>query len=428
VLFIDLDRFKNINDTLGHDAGDRLLVEVARRLFRCVRESDVVSRWGGDEFVALLEEFGSPNDVVTVARRILDSLARPLLIGSQELVVTASVGISTFPDDGQDAAALLKAADIAMYRAKENGKNNFQYYSPQMNVHTFERLTLESNLRRALERGEFLLHFQPKVGARGQGIVGAEALIRWQHPEMGLVSPMQFIPLAEETGLIVPIGSWVLRTACAQGRAWHTSGLPKVRVAVNISSRQFRNETLVAEVQEVLERTRLEPDLLELEITESMLMHDPEQTVRMLNELTALGIHLAIDDFGTGYSSLGYLRDLPVHSLKIDKSFVAGMRNNSDDRIIVESTAQMAHALKLELVAEGVETEWDAQFLAAAGYDYAQGFRYTRALPSDKCLAWIVEFNATALLTGDSSVATALRARAERMDDDLMMGAGPGNR
>jgi diguanylate cyclase (GGDEF)-like protein/PAS domain S-box-containing protein len=384
VLFIDLDRFKNINDTLGHDAGDRLLVEVARRLFRCVRESDVVSRWGGDEFVALLEEFGSPNDVVTVARRILDSLARPLLIGSQELVVTASVGISTFPDDGQDAAALLKAADIAMYRAKENGKNNFQYYSPQMNVHTFERLTLESNLRRALERGEFLLHFQPKVGARGQGIVGAEALIRWQHPEMGLVSPMQFIPLAEETGLIVPIGSWVLRTACAQGRAWHTSGLPKVRVAVNISSRQFRNETLVAEVQEVLERTRLEPDLLELEITESMLMHDPEQTVRMLNELTALGIHLAIDDFGTGYSSLAYLKRFPVETLKIDRSFIQDVPDDADDVAITLAILAMARNLRIKVTAEGVETKEQLAFLQEHGCDEIQGYLSGRPLPAEE--------------------------------------------
>jgi diguanylate cyclase (GGDEF)-like protein/PAS domain S-box-containing protein len=383
VLFIDLDRFKNINDTLGHDAGDRLLVEVARRLFRCVRESDVVSRWGGDEFVALLEELNAPTDVVTIARRILDSLSRPLLIGSQELVITASVGISTYPDDGQDAAALLKAADIAMYRAKENGKNNFQYYSPQMNVHTFEQLTLESNLRRALERGEFLLHFQPKVGARGQGIVGAEALIRWQHPEMGLVSPMQFIPLAEETGLIVPIGSWVLRTACMQIQAWRASGLPRIRVAVNISSRQFRNETLVAEVRDVLERTGLEADLLELEITESMLMHDQEQTVRMLNELTALGIHIAIDDFGTGYSSLAYLKRFPVETLKIDRSFIQDVPEDADDVAITLAILAMAHNLRIKVTAEGVETEEQLAFLQEHGCDEIQGYLSGRPLPAE---------------------------------------------
>ena len=383
VLFIDLDRFKNINDTLGHDAGDRLLIEVSRRLFGCLRDSDTVARWGGDEFVALLEEFGSPNDLIAVARRILEALARPYTIEHQELVVTASIGISTFPDDGLDASALLRAADIAMYRAKESGKNNFQYYSPQMNVHTFERLTLESSLRRALERGEFLLHYQPKVGARGEGVVGAEALIRWQHPEMGLVSPMQFIPLAEETGLIVPMGSWVLRTACAQSRTWQSSGLPKIRLGVNISSRQFRNEGLVGEVRNVLRDTGLDPDLLELEITESMLMHDPEQTVRMLNELTAIGIHLAIDDFGTGYSSLAYLKRFPVATLKIDRSFIQDVPADADGVAITLAILAMAHNLRIKVTAEGVETEQQLAFLQQHGCDEIQGYLSGRPLPAE---------------------------------------------
>ena len=384
VLFIDLDRFKNINDTLGHDAGDTLLKEVAQRLGTCLRESDTLARWGGDEFVAMLEEVDSANDVALVARRVLESLATPCVLDDQEFVITASVGISAYPDDGHDAQSLLKAADIAMYRAKEAGKNNFQYYSPKMNVHSFERLTMEANLRRALERGEFLLHYQPKIDLRTGALAGAEALIRWQHPDMGLVSPMQFIPLAEETGLIVPIGAWVLRTACAQARAWQDQGFQSLRMAVNISSRQFSQAGLLDEVVGVLEQTGLDADLLELEITESMLMDDPEQTVALLNELKAIGIHLAIDDFGTGYSSLAYLKRFPVSSLKIDRSFVKDVPLDADDVAITLAIVGLAHTLRIRVTAEGVETEAQRAFLRRHGCDEIQGYLVGRPLPVEE--------------------------------------------
>jgi EAL domain-containing protein (putative c-di-GMP-specific phosphodiesterase class I) len=333
--------------------------------------------------VVMLEEFGAPNDVTVAARRILEAMARPYVASGQEFVVTASMGISAFPEDGEDAQALLKAADIAMYRAKESGKNNFQYYSPQMNVHTFERLSLESNLRRALERGEFLLHYQPQFDVGSGALVGAEALIRWRHPDLGLVPPAQFIPLAEETGLIVPIGSWVLRTACAQGRAWQRQGLPPVRVAVNISSRQFTHEGLLAQVMSVLEDTGLDPDLVELEITESMLMHDLEQTVRMLNELKALGIHLAIDDFGTGHSSLAYLKRFPVGTLKIDRSFVQDLPGDADGVAITLAIVSLAHNLRLKVTAEGVETEEQLAFLRHHGCDEIQGYLTGRPVAAE---------------------------------------------
>lgn len=382
LLFIDLDRFKNINDTLGHGEGDHLLQEVARRLRNCLRESDTLARWGGDEFTAMLEEFDSANDVALAARRVLDSLSIPYLVNGRELVITASVGISTYPDDGQDVQALLKSADIAMYRAKESGKNNFQYYAPQMNVHTVERLTMEANLRRALEREEFLLHYQPKIDLRTGTVSGAEALIRWQHPDMGLVPPMQFIPLAEETGLIEPMGAWVLRTACAQAMAWQSQGLQRLRMAVNISGRQFAQGVLLEEVIGVLDSTGLDPDLLELEITESMLMHDPDKTVAQLNELKAIGIHLAIDDFGTGYSSLSYLKRFPVSSLKIDRSFVRDVPFDPDDVAITLAIVGLAHNLRIRVTAEGVETEAQRAFLRRHGCDEIQGYLIGRPLPA----------------------------------------------
>jgi diguanylate cyclase (GGDEF)-like protein/PAS domain S-box-containing protein len=385
VLFIDLDRFKNVNDTLGHGAGDTLLQEVAKRLATCLRESDTLARWGGDEFVAMLEEVDSANDVAVVARRVLEALATPYLSDDREFVITASVGISAYPDDGHDAQSLLKAADIAMYRAKEAGKNNFQYYSPQMNVHSFERLTMEANLRRALERGEFLLHYQPKIDLRTGALSGAEALIRWQHPDMGLVSPMQFIPLAEETGLIVPIGAWVLRTACAQARTWQELGFQSLRMAVNISSRQFKQAGMLDEVVDVLDQTGLDPDLLELEITESMLMDDdPKKTEALLNELKAIGIHLAIDDFGTGYSSLAYLKRFPVSTLKIDRSFVKDVPLDADDVAITLAIVGLAHNLRIRVTAEGVETEAQRAFLRRHGCDEIQGYLVGRPLPVEE--------------------------------------------
>ena len=389
VLFIDLDRFKNINDTLGHEAGDRVLKEVADRLRGCLRESDTVGRLGGDEFVVLIEELLQPVHVAAVAQRILAAVAqkilaavaKPFIVDAHEFHLTASIGISTYPEDSADMQSLLKNADIAMYRAKEQGKNNFQFYSAQMNVHTLERLALESNLRRALERNEFLLHYQPKVDIGSGSITGMEALVRWQQPGKVLIPPAQFIPLAEETGLIVPIGAWVLKTACARNKSWQEQGLPPLRVAVNLSARQFAHETLLQDVARALNESGLDPTALELEITESMVMHNPEHAVKLLNKLKAMGIQLSIDDFGTGYSSLSYLKRFPLDSVKIDRSFIKDLPGDSDDAAITRAIIAMAHSLRLKVIAEGVETEQQLSFLREHGCDEMQGYYFSKPLP-----------------------------------------------
>ncbi len=381
ILFIDLDRFKNINDTLGHDAGDRVLEEAAERLRACLRESDTVGRLGGDEFVVLIEELPDPAQVAIVAQKIIAAIARPFALEAQEVHITASIGISTFPDDSQSVEGLMKNADIAMYRAKEQGKNSYRFYSAQMNVHTLERLALESDLRKALERDEFLLHYQPKVDIGSGLIVGMEALLRWQRADGTLVPPAQFIPLAEETGLIVPIGEWVLKTACARNRAWHDLGLPRTRIAVNLSVRQFDKAGLLQDVARVLAETGLGADSLELEITESMVMRDPENTVSLLNELKAMRIRLSIDDFGTGYSSLAYLKRFPIDSVKIDRSFIQGLPDDGDDAAITQAIIAMAHSLRLKVIAEGVETAEQLGFLREHGCDEMQGYLFSRPLP-----------------------------------------------
>jgi diguanylate cyclase (GGDEF)-like protein/PAS domain S-box-containing protein len=388
VLFIDLDRFKNINDTLGHEAGDRVLKEVADRLRECLRESDTVGRLGGDEFVVLIEELLQPVHVAVVAQRILaavaqkilSAVARPFIVDANEFHITASIGISTYPDDSADMQSLLKNADISMYRAKEQGKNNFQFYSAQMNVHTLERLALESNLRRALERSEFLLHYQPKVDIASGRIIGMEALVRWQQSGK-LMPPAQFIPLAEETGLIVPIGAWVMKTACMRNKSWQEQGLPPLRVAVNLSARQFTHATLLQDVARALNESGLDPTALELEITESMVMHNPEYAVELLTKLKGMGIHLSIDDFGTGYSSLNYLKRFPLDSVKIDRSFIKDLPGDSDDAAITQAIIAMAHSLRLKVIAEGVETEQQLSFLRAHGCDEMQGYYFSKPLP-----------------------------------------------
>ena len=383
VLFIDLDRFKNVNDTLGHEAGDLALKEVSKRLLGCVRASDTVGRLGGDEFVALLEEIPpQPAHVTVVAERILAAIARPYMFDAQEFHLSASIGISTYPADSENAQSLLKNADIAMYRAKEQGKNNYQYYSAQMNVHSRERLALETDLRHALEHKEFVLHYQPKIDIVSGQITGMEALLRWQHPTKGLIPPMQFIPLAEETGLIVPIGEWVLRTACAQNKACQELGLPPLRIAVNLSARQFVHENLLQEVSRVLGETALDPAALELEITESMMMQDPVHAVKLLTELKALGVYLSIDDFGTGYSSLGYLKRFPIDSLKIDRSFVQDLPRDADDAAITQAILAMAHSLKIRVIAEGVETVEQLRFLRDHGCDEMQGYYFSKPVPA----------------------------------------------
>jgi diguanylate cyclase (GGDEF)-like protein/PAS domain S-box-containing protein len=386
ILFIDLDRFKNINDTLGHEAGDRVLKEVAQRLQGCLREGDTVGRLGGDEFVVLIEELPGPMHVAAVAQKILAAVVKPFIVGAQEFNITASIGISTYPDDSEDMQGLLKSADISMYRAKEQGKNNYQFYSAPMNVHTVERLALESGLRRALERDEFLLHYQPRVDIGSGRITGMEALLRWQQRAQELTPPAQFIALAEETGLIVPIGEWVVKTACARNQSWREQGLPPLRVAVNLSARQFAYANLLQDVARALADTGLDPAALEFEITESMVMHDPEQAVKLLVRLKDLGIHLSIDDFGTGYSSLSYLKRLPLDSVKIDRSFIRDIPGDADDAAITRAIIAMAHSLRLKVVAEGVETEAQLGFLREHGCDEMQGYYFSKPLPEDEFL------------------------------------------
>jgi diguanylate cyclase (GGDEF)-like protein len=380
VLFIDLDRFKNINDALGHVAGDLLLQEVGKRFKGCLRESDVVARLGGDEFVVLLPNLDAASDVEPVAHKLLTAASKSFTALGQEFHVTASIGISTFPMDGDDEHLLMKHADTAMYQAKEEGKNNFQFYSEQRNANSFERLALESSLRRALERGEFELHYQPKIDLRSGKIVGTEALLRWLHPELGMVSPAKFIPVAEETGLIVSIGRWVLRTACTQNVAWQKAGLPHLGMAVNLSARQFLDDNLVHDVTSALRDAGMHPALLELEITESMLMHKPDKAIAILREFRDLGVRLAIDDFGTGYSSLSNLKQFPIDTIKVDRSFIRELPGNAENRGITEAIIAMGRALSLTVVAEGVETKEQAEYLREHACDEFQGFYFSKAV------------------------------------------------
>ncbi len=382
VLFMDLDRFKVINDTLGHEIGDRLLQSLARRLVESVREGDTVARLGGDEFAILLEDVAGLEDIAPIARKVLEGLVRAFVLGGRELFVTTSIGISVYPSDADDPVTLLKNADTAMYRAKEEGRNTFQFYSADMSAKAFERLALETSLRHALERDEFVLHYQPQADLADGRIGGVEALIRWRHPELGMIPPADFVPLLEETGLIVPVGAWVLRTACAQGRAWRAEGLEALRLCVNLSPRQFNEPQFVPVLQQTLEQTGLPPEALELEITENLLMQSTARTLKAIQALKRLGIGLAIDDFGTGYSSLAYLKRFPMHTLKIDRVFVRDIATHDDDAAIVAAVIAMAHKLKLRVVAEGVETEAQLQLLRQQGCDAMQGYLFHRPLPA----------------------------------------------
>jgi diguanylate cyclase (GGDEF)-like protein len=384
VLFVDLDRFKTVNDTLGHEAGDRLLQITAQRLYDCLRETDTMARQGGDEFVVLMDELTDREPITRVSQRILDAVGEPFVIDGQELHITASIGISVYPEDGR---TLLRNADIAMYRAKEKGKNNYQFYSTQMDNYSVERLSLESGLRRALEREEFVLHYQPKVNIASGLITGMEALLRWQHPELGWVAPGRFIPIAEENGLIIPIGAWVLKTACIQNRAWQRQGVRRFPVAVNLSPRQFAGETLLDDVKAALDVSGLAPADLELEITESMVMNNPEQAVNLLRQLKELGIRVAIDDFGTGYSSLAYLKRFPIDSVKVDRSFVEDIPDDVDSMAIAQAVIAMAHNLRLKVVAEGVESEAQLGFLRGEGCDEIQGYYFCEARPASEISA-----------------------------------------
>jgi diguanylate cyclase (GGDEF)-like protein/PAS domain S-box-containing protein len=378
VLFLDLDGFKHINDSLGHPIGDKLLQSIARRLVDCVRGSDTVSRQGGDEFVVLLSEVDKSENAASKARRILQALEKAHSIGQHDLHVTASIGVSVYPDDGLDAETLIKNADTAMYQAKENGCHSYQFFKPAMNVRAVERQSIEEGLRRALERQELALHYQPKINLWTREITGAEALIRWTHPIRGPVSPAHFIPVAEECGLILPIGNWVLREACKQARAWVDAGLLLGTIAVNISAMEFRDESFLEGVFAALKETGLDPRSLELELTESVLMKHAGSAESILKTLRARGVQLAVDDFGTGYSSLSYLRKFPVDALKIDQSFIRQITTAPGETTIVTAVISMGRSLKLRVVAEGVETQKELAFLQAHHCDEAQGYYFSR--------------------------------------------------
>jgi diguanylate cyclase (GGDEF)-like protein len=403
VAFLDLDRFKQINDTLGHEAGDELLKEVGRRLASCVRDSDTVARLGGDEFVVLLPELTEDHYAATVARKILAAVAHPFVLIGQEFRVTASIGICIYPQDGLDEQTLTKHADIAMYQAKGEGKNNFQFYSEKLNANSLERLTLESSLRLALERNEFRLLYQAKRDIGSGQITGMEALLRWEHPQLGTVEPRQFIPIAEDTGLIVPIGKWVLTTACQQNVSWQKQDLPRLNIAVNLTARQFVDDGLLADLGAILENTGMDPTLLELEINESLLTANVERTLQIMRALKGMGIRIAIDDFGTGYSSLSMLQRFPLDTIKIDRSFIRGVDNAATNRDLTDAVITVGKALSLTVVAQGVETKEQADYLRQHSCDELQGFYFARAVPADE---------ATRLLKAQSPDITYIGTRA----------------
>lgn len=383
LFFIDLDSFKKVNDSLGHDAGDLLLQEMAIRLKKNIRESDTVSRLGGDEFTVIIESYEHISDVITVVKKILNEISAPLQIGERTLYVTASIGISIYPDNGHDIHDLIKNADTAMYAAKEKGKNGYEFYDQEMNRKTLERLTLESCLHRAYEEEQFVVHYQPKVNLVTQKVEGAEALIRWQHPSFGFISPIQFISLAEETGMIARIGEWVFRQVCRDLQQWRERGLEDIKVSINLSAVQFRDSSFIKIISTLLEQSGINPQDIEIEITESMLMNEVEQSIEMMKQLKSLGISLSIDDFGTGYSSLKYLKQFPVDILKIDKSFVDEIPYNSDDNAIAKAIIDLAHNLGMEVIAEGIEKPEQAEFLLQNGCLLGQGFYFSKAVDSN---------------------------------------------
>src|SRR6266852_3515451 len=384
LIFLDLDRFKYINDSLGHSTGDQLLCSVSKRLLASVRRSDTVSRMGGDEFVVLLSEIAYPEDAAISAKKILVSLQAPHSIGGQDLYIYGSIGISIYPNDGEDAETLIKNADTAMYHAKETGRDNFQFFKAEMNLRAMERQSLEGSLRRALEREEFLLHYQPTVNLDSGEITGVEALVRWRQSDRGLLPASQFVPVAEDCGLIIPIGRWVLREACRQARAWQDAGLPPLPIAVNVSAVEFREKGFVESVRMILSETGLAARYLKLELTERVLMDDVESTASVLQELKIMGVHLAVDDFGTGYSSLSYLRQFPIDVLKIDQSFVQQITADPDDSTIVSAIINMGKSLKHLVVAEGIETQLQRAYLQALSCAEGQGYLFSRPLAADQ--------------------------------------------
>ena len=386
VMFIDLDRFKVVNDSLGHNMGDCLLKIIAKRLQDCVRKTDTVARLGGDEFTILLEDIKESCDVKPIAEKILRRLSEPVRIDTHELYVSGSIGIAVYPEDGTDTVSLLKHADSAMYKAKEAGKDAYRFFNAEMEAESLERLSRETALRRALEHDEFVLYYQPQLRVNANTVVAVEALLRWHQPEKGLVAPAEFIPLLEETGLIIAVGEWVLCTACRQLKQWHGLGLDHLGVAVNVSTRQFGDANFVNVVEKALRLADLEPKYLELEITEGLIMRNLSVAAEKITRLGELGVRFAIDDFGTGYSSLNYLKSFPINTLKVDKSFVNGVHTNKDDATIVSTIVAMARSLQLNVVAEGVETHEQAQYLREVKCDLLQGFLYSKPLAAEELL------------------------------------------
>jgi diguanylate cyclase (GGDEF)-like protein len=389
LLFLDLDRFKRVNDETGHPGGDKLLKQAARRFTMLARETDTVARLGGDEFAIIMTGTASADTSSLLAKRIIDSLAQPFSVYGREVTSGTSIGISIYPDDDTEIDGLIRKADMALYQAKYLGRGTFQLYDEEMHSAVRRGRAIETELRTALARNEFVLHYQPQLDITGAKTTGAEALIRWQHPERGLLSPAEFIDVAETSGLIVEIGKWVLGEACAQSSRWSAAGLPALRIAVNISARQFKSDDLVETVRDVLDETGIEPSLLELEITESMVMHDVEQTTERLSQLTELGLEISIDDFGTGYSSLAYLKQFPVQRLKIDQSFVAKLDVESDDAAIVEAIIRLGHSLRLKVTAEGVETGQQLAMLRELGCNDVQGYFFSKPVTAVEFYDWM---------------------------------------
>ena len=391
VLLLNLDRFKTVNDSLGYTAGDRLLQSVAQRLTSCVRESDTVARFGGDEFAILLTHISRAQDAANAARAIKEVLEQAFIFDEQEVFISTSIGISLYPHDHRDTAGLLKAAGVALDRAKVEGGNVYQFYTAGGTTRALKQLVLESNLRGALDRSEFIVHYQPQVTIPDFHLVGMEALVRWKHPSLGLLYPTEFVQLAEDSGLIVPLGDWVMRTACLQNKLWQDGGLMPMRLSVNFSARQFQQATFISAVTEILKETNLDPRWLELELTESSIMKEPEQAIEKLHELKLMGIRVAIDDFGTGYSSLNYLKRFPIDTLKIDKTFVSDVCKDPHDTAIVRAIITLGHALDLTVIAEGVETQEQLQYLSSLGCDVVQGFLFSKSLTASAFEELLVE-------------------------------------
>ncbi len=402
VLLLNLDRFKTVNDSLGYVAGDRLLQSVAQRLTSCVRESDTVARFGSDEFAILLTQIPRAQDAANVAQAIKHSLDQAFLFDDQEIFVSSSIGISLYPQDGRDTAGLLKTAGAALDRAKVQGGRSYQFYTAGGTTRALKQLVLESNLRPGLEREEFFVQYQPQIAIRDFHLWGMEALIRWQHPSLGLLYPSEFISLAEESGMIIALGDWVMRRACSQSKAWQDAGLQPMRLSVNMSARQFQQPTFIADVADVLKETNLDPRWLEVELTESSIMKDPEQAIEKLHELKLMGIKVAVDDFGTGYSSLNYLKRFPIDTLKIDKTFVSDVCKDPHDTAIVRAIINLGHALDLTVIAEGVETKEQLQYLSALECDVVQGFLFSKALSTKSFEELLIEQRK--VLSADQSV------------------------